>query len=372
VRLVHYYPTARIGSGVTVALWAWAFGIARTGMPVAVLHAGTHVSAVQVIADPTDAAGGADVARVEEHVIPHRGRGRGSMHPVGLRRWLREGDVLVLHEGWVLCNQVAAFEARWAGIPYIVVPHGVYAKDWRGYLRGPLRAREAAERYFLKHARAVHLFFGSEAADLIDLAPNARWFAVPTGMQLPVERWAGGGGYFSWVGRIDPVHKGLDVLVEAVASLPVESRPRIVIRGYDYRGLGAVLRDMVSSRGVAEWVEIRDPVTGREKVRFMQRGDGCVHPSRWESYGLALMESLALGAPCLVSSGAHVAADLQHREAAIVVEPTVTGIADGLVRLQSAGSAMGDRGRQYVRERLAWEVVVPEYLDALKRVRVAQ
>lgn len=366
MRVVNYYPTARVGSGVTIALWSWARALAASGVPVAVLHAGNQAGAQQVIDDPAGAA--RDVDGIEECVIPHRGRGRASMRPVGLRWWLRRGDVLVLHEGWVLSNHVAALEARLVGVPYLVMPHGVYARAWRGYLRAPRRPREIAERYLLEHAGGIHLFFDSEAADVLDLAPAARCFAVPTGMPVPEVRWEGGGGYLSWVGRIDPYHKGLDLLVEAVAILPAEQRPRIIVSGYDYRGLASDLRSLVSSRGVGAWVELRDAIRGDEKCRFMRRADGCVHPSRWESYGLALMENLALGVPCLVSSGAHVASLLSDAQAAIVVRPTAEALAGGLVRLGAEGPCVAPRGRRFVQERLSWDLAVSAYLGAIAEV----
>jgi glycosyltransferase involved in cell wall biosynthesis len=323
------------------------------------MHAGDRAGDEHELDDPA----GADGA-IEEHILAHRGRGRATTFPVGLRRLLRQGDVLVLHEGWTLSNHVAALEARRARIPYLVMPHGVYEHAWLGYLKA-LRPRKVAERAILRGARAVHLFFASEAVDLLALEPGARWFAVPTGMVVPNEQWTGGGGYLSWVGRIDPFHKGLDLLVEAVDSLPPEHRPRIALRGYDYRGGSAALRHLVTSRHLEDWFEIGGVVNGPDRIWFMLRSDGCVHPSRWDSHPLALVESLALGVPCLVSTGAHIAPELVPRNAAIVVRPRPAEIGAGLVRLAEEGPTVGPLGRRFVEERLSWDAIVSSYIDAL-------
>ena len=84
MRIVHYYPTARVGSGVTIALWSWARALAHAGVPVAVLHAGDRPRNKHVLDDPAG-----DSGLIEEHIAPHRGRGRTTTFPVGLHRYLR-------------------------------------------------------------------------------------------------------------------------------------------------------------------------------------------------------------------------------------------------------------------------------------------
>ena len=75
---------------------------------------------------------------------------------------------------------------------------------------GALQHRERSR------AAAVHVFFESEIDDVRTIAPKASFITVPTGFDVPKDEWSGGGGYLSWIGRIDPVHKGLDVLVRAI------------------------------------------------------------------------------------------------------------------------------------------------------------
>ena len=104
---------------------------------------------------------------------------------------------------------------------------------------------------------------------------------------------------------------------------------------------------------------------GRE-AEFLSRADGYVHPSRWESYGIALLENLALGVPCLASSTIHLAADLRRDDAAILATPDARGLADGLVALAAAPPDLGARGRALVERRFAWSTVIPEFLASLE------
>ena len=215
-----------------MALWAWTQALAVAGHEVVVLHAGARLRP-----DPFERfAWMSRNSAVTVRDIPHHGHRRQTLRPVRLERHLERGDLLVLHEGWVLSNLAAARAARRAGVPYVVIPHGVYDPLWLKYLKPPRTLRYELERKFLEQALAIHVFFPSEIQGVTALAPRTSFITVPTGHTASGERWRGGGGYLSWIGRVDPIHKGLDVLVRAVASIPGAERPVIRIHGYDYKG----------------------------------------------------------------------------------------------------------------------------------------
>ena len=107
-------------------------------------------------------------------------------------------------------------------------------------------------------------------------------------------------------------------------------------------------------------------IAGPDKAAFLRLADGYLHPSRWESYGIALLENLALGVPCLASSTIHLAADLRRDDAAILATPDPRGLADGLVALTAAPPDLGARGRALVERRFAWSSIVPGFLSSLE------
>jgi glycosyltransferase involved in cell wall biosynthesis len=361
-RFVHYYPDALSDSGVNVALWGWAAALQRHGCEVLVLHDRPSPTG-RVGTEPFVPAAHRGV---EHRRIAHRGRGRLSRHPVDLARHMRQGDVLILHEGWVTNNLVAAQQATRAGIPYLTCPHGVYEPAWRRYLRPPQAVRAWAERRTLERAAAVHLFFQSESVAALAVAPRARFVVAPTGFEPPEERWRGGGGYLSWVGRYDPTHKGLDILVAALAAMDPVERPVVRLRGYDYRGGLPALRAMVAAHpGLDRWVDVGGPISGTEKRDFLVASDGYLLPSRWESHSVALLEVLALGLPALVSDVLHVAPQLRAHRAAVLAPPEPAGLAEALVALRTA-SDVGDRARQLVESEYAWERIVPVFLERLE------
>ncbi len=363
MRFVSYYPRAVSDkSGVTEALWGWAAALVDAGHEVLVLHAG----GVRRSPDPRHERPG-----LVDEAIPHRGRGRTTHRPIGLERRLRPGDVLVLHEGWVMSNAVAALAARRAGCPYIVVPHGVYEPGIRRMLKPPHRLREIVERTILEHAAAIHVFFDSEVPIIKHLVPRTPPLIVaPIGFDIGEERWTGGGGYLAWMGRYDPMHKGLDVLVGAVAAMKPNERPIIELRGPDFNGGYGRTREQIERLGLGQWIHALGPVAGADKAAFLERSDGYVMPSRWEGYGIALVENLAIGAPCLVSAVIHIAGPLATADAAILAPPTEEGMADGLRSLAAADHvALGGRGREFVRSSFAWPAVAASFIEGVEQLR---
>jgi glycosyltransferase involved in cell wall biosynthesis len=362
-RIVHYYPGAMGNSGVTFALWSWARAQAAAGAEVCVLHAPAETAAGEVAFVSKDRCAG-----LSEQTVPHRGRHRLTHRPVGLDRFLGADDLLVLHEGWVPSNLIAAAAARRAGVPYVVMPHGVYESAWTGYLNGPRWLRNRLERRMLEGAAAVHVFFESEIADIAALAPQARFMVVPTGFEVPGERWTGGGGYLGWVGRVDPVHKGLDTLVGAIAELAPGDRPTLRICGYDYKGGIARLQQLITERQLERWVRLEGPIGGADKTRFLQQADAYVHPSRWECHSIALLENLALGVPCLVSKTIHIAPTLERSGAAILAEPGEAGLAAALSRLTVERTELAPRGRALIGDAFNWATLMPQFHTELGRL----
>jgi glycosyltransferase involved in cell wall biosynthesis len=365
-RIVHYYPDALGDSGVTFALWSWARAQAASGAEVAVLHAPMTAGPRRNVAFVSKECG----AGLTKQSVPHSGSRRLTLRPVGLERFLGREDLLVLHEGWVPSNLIAAAAAARAGVPYIVMPHGVYDHAWTAYLKGPRWVRDHFERRLLERAAGVHVFFDTEAPDIRALAPAARFLTVPTGFELPDDRWAGGGGYLAWIGRIDPTHKGLDMLVRALARLTPRERPALRIRGYDYKGGVARLQQLIAECRLANWVRIEQAVGGADKMRFLQQADGYVHPSRWESHSIALLENLALGVPCLVSRTIHIASTLERSAAAILSPPREHDMALALARLPAQRGRLAEGGRALIGNHFNWDRLMPRFYLALRHLGV--
>lgn len=282
-----------------------------------------------------------------------------------LAQALRGSDVLILNSAWTLHNVAAAAVARRLGVPYIVAPRGAYDPRIR---RRHRLAKDvwwmASERRLLRRSLAVHVFFESERANLERLGYGGKVIVAPNGVDVPSDIcWDGGSERtVLWLGRFDPEHRGLDLLVRALHRTPAMERPRVRLCGPDWRGRKRRVVELVGRLGLEHWVAVGEPIHGREKLELMARSSAFVYPSRWEGFGNSAAEAASVGAPVLVTPYP-LGRFLASRGAAVMAEPTVAGLAAGLMTVLAPNSSdVGARARVVVAERFNWDTVAREWL----------
>jgi glycosyltransferase involved in cell wall biosynthesis len=226
------------------------------------------------------------------------------------------------------------------------------------------------EKPYLQKAAAIHMFFPDERQHLDRLGVTSPVVVAPNGIEAPEGvHWDGGtGGYLLWLGRYDPVHKGLDILLHGLSLLPESKRPQVRLHGRDYHeGLRVVerLRRELNLQGS---VSIGGPVYGDEKWQLMSEAVGFLHPSRWEGSPMAVAEAISIGTPTMVA-GYAMGRFLASREAAILVELTAEGVARGIESLISDDAkAFGQRGAELARRELSWDAVARSWIEQVESI----
>jgi glycosyltransferase involved in cell wall biosynthesis len=137
-------------------------------------------------------------------------------------------------------------------------------------------------------------------------------------------------------------HKNLARLIGALARIPAESRPLLVLPGYP-TWHERELRERAASAGVAADVRFPGWVSGAEVEGLWAIADGFVFPSLYEGFGLPVLEAMARGVPVACSNAAslpEVAGD-----AALLFDPHEgPAITEALLRLLE-DSALRERMR---------------------------
>jgi glycosyltransferase involved in cell wall biosynthesis len=351
MRVLHYYPRALVGDGgITNAVRKLSQAMVTAGAEVVVAHDSGVVPSTRT--------------RVQWVPVQHQGR-TGMRVPVGLERALAGADVLVLHSAWTLHNVRAAAVARKLGVAYVPMPRGAYDPSIVARRRVTKKLWWLAlERQLLARSLAVHVFFEEERAHLTELGYGGPLVVAPNGVEPPEGvSWDGGsGGYLLWMGRFDPEHKGLDLLLHGLALIPEQRRPQLRLHGPDWRGRKPDVVALAVELGLERWVTVGEPIHGDAKWRTLAAALGFVYPSRWEGFGNSVAEATAIGLPTLTTPyplGRFLAA----REGALTTEPTPAGLARGLERLLDEDAAeVGRRGAKVVREELSWDAVARSWL----------
>ena len=351
MRIVQYHPRASGGDGgITNSVRRLSEALARAG-----------AQAIIVSDAETEAP---DFDGVIWRMIEHRRLGR-LLFPVAFDEAIRDADLVVLNSAWTLHNVLAARTARRLGIPYVLAPRGAY--DPHIFRRNRVLKMIwwwTAERRLVSGACAIHVFFSSQGQGLAHLGYMGPVLVAPNGVAVPIPPPSiTTGGYFLYLGRFDPEHKGLDLLVRAVAAAPRGSLPLVRMHGPDWaNGKERVMR-LVDELGVGDRILIGDAVYDDAKWQLLAAASGFIYPSRWEGFGNAAAEACALGVPTVVTPyplGRYLA----DHDAAILADPTVDALLAALTQLNSPkAAAIGQRAARLVRETFTWDSVAQAWID---------
>lgn len=216
-----------------------------------------------------------------------------------------------------------------------------------------------------RHPRALHRLLG--AADLV-VAPSRRFLAdalacfpgarcrgvvIPNGIdpgwwrdRVPGRRGAGErAAPFLVCVAAHYERKGIDVLLRALREVR-GMRPdvRLVLVGDGPRR--GELEALAAELGVAPGVTFagdRRPAVVR---RLLERCAAFVLPTRYESFGIAIVEAMALGRPVVATTAGGIPEIVDHGRTGLLVPPDDPGaLAAALLRVLSDDALAADLGR---------------------------
>jgi glycosyltransferase involved in cell wall biosynthesis len=286
----------------------------------------------------------------------------------------RDTDIVQLHSVFTPPNALLARRLR---APYVVSPHGGYAQAslTRSAARKTLY-KHLVERRVLRRAALRVALTDVEAEELRAFGAAEPIAVIPNGVVPPpavdpstFRRQLGlslGSRLLVFVGRLDIFHKGLDVLLEAVAAAPGWQAALV---GPDDRGGRQWLRRHAAMLGVGPRLSILGPRRGRALHEVFAAADLFALPSRWEGLPLSLLEALSHGTPALVTPAVDRLVGIADAGAGWVAAPDEFGTAlRGLERLEpEEWRRLADRSRTLA-ARYDWAAVARRYEAAYEQV----
>jgi glycosyltransferase involved in cell wall biosynthesis len=267
-----------------------------------------------------------------------------------LWRWLGANahrfDAIVMNGIWTFPGLAVRFAACRARKPYGIFIHGGL-DPWfnRKY---PLKHLKKLLYWPVQHAvlrDAEAVFFTAETER--DLAKTSfrpsKWksVVVPYGINDPEGRRGDsteqieafyrrlpelrGRRYLLFLARIHE-KKGCDLLLQAFAGTAA-SVPEVdlVIAGPDQAGMQAKLQRLAEKLGIAGRVHWPGLLGGDLKWGGIRASDALVLPSHQENLGIAVVESLAVGRPVLISNQVNIWPAIEGDGVGLVDDDTLEG-----------------------------------------------
>jgi glycosyltransferase involved in cell wall biosynthesis len=166
-----------------------------------------------------------------------------------------------------------------------------------------------------------------------------------------------------FLGRLEMAQKGLDILVQAFASIVDTTNCGLLIAGIGPDE--AKLREMARRLGVAERVVFAGHVSPAKRFDLLASAELVAMPSRYETYGLVAAEALAVGTP-VVAFDIPCLRSIVAGAGGVLVPPFDTeayaaALADTL-RDGDLRARLGSAGRKFV-ERFRWDDVAERQRD---------
>jgi len=267
-----------------------------------------------------------------------------------------------------------ARRCRQIGWHYIVTPRGGMTYLAQNIKRTKKRiANFLFFRSYVRHAAAIHALCPREAEEIRALFEIKKIITVPNGvedclLQASEKLSAADLGDFGrecdlmlgFVGRIYMYHKGLDLLLKAMAILKSQSnrfRCKLFVIGpfytkQDERSFCLA----VESLGLRDDVKLLGPKYGEEKLRHFLACDVFVHTSRFEGMPMAVLEAMALGRPCLVTPGTNMA-DVVREGGGWECQPNPESICEAIKSIyekRASLKALGQQSRELMWTRFTW------------------
>lgn len=243
------------------------------------------------------------------------------------------GPYDLLHSHHWMSGVAALPYARAHGIPHVQSYHSVAALPDSPLAQGEppeSPARVPGERLVARESDAVVAVSAAEAHTVIQRcgAPAERVSIVSPGVDHDRFRPLGPGeqgwgelgplprGYVLYAARLQPL-KGTDLAIAAMAHVPPQLRPRLVVAGevsQDFQWYREEIDALVAGLGLAGDVTFVGPQGRDDLARMLRAARIVLVPSHSETFGLIALEAAASGTPVVASAAGGLREAVAHGE----------------------------------------------------------
>ena len=235
------------------------------------------------------------------------------------------------------------------------------------------------ERRILCHAAAVHFTSQAEWDEAKPLGISLRGVVIPLGAQK--EDRSDGRSLLEdyqllpdhqvvlYLSRLDP-KKNLESFLQAFAEVRAQQHDAVlVIAGEGRPDYARSLKQLVQTLGLEPHVIWLGHVGGSQKAAVLAAAQIFVLPSLSENFGLAAVEAMLAGVPCVLGQGVAIAAEALRAGACITVtqEPDLCVLVE-LLSDEPRRTAMGVRAREFAEQEYSLHAMAGRLTALYRRI----
>jgi glycosyltransferase involved in cell wall biosynthesis len=281
-------------------------------------------------------------------------------------------DILHCHSAYPHGYVAAAF-SNLTGVPVVVTPHGPTDIMREDQIRqNPILEKRMAKG--LRTAAGITAISRDILKEILSVGgiPEDKVRIIPNGINLAdfknVEAVSLGYPYIFAMGRM--VHqKGFDHLIRAFVHV-AEKEPNLSLL---LAGEGVLRRDyeqLVRDLNLTERIQFLGLVQGSRKIALMKGAEFFVCPSRFEPFGIVVLEALAAGVPVVANPVGGIVDIVEDRIHGVLVDATVPEqLAEAILSLHDSPEDRLRMGEAALEKSVTydWSAINRQYLEAYQR-----
>lgn len=283
-------------------------------------------------------------------------------------------DLVVFHEVYKTRYLKIIKNLKKSKIPYIIIPHGGLTvesqkKKW-------LKKKAANLLLFNKFINGASAIQCLSQKELETTKFGKKKFIGTNGIDMPKIRkndFNENKINFTYIGRLDPFHKGIDLMIKAIAlkkDMLLTNNCSFNLYGPDRFGWGDEIRKMISENGVENLVQLHSEVSGAKKEDILlDDTDVFIQTSRFEGMPMGILEALSYGLPVLITEGTTLDSYVREYNAGWVTETSAESIAKSFEKVIEEKTRFEKKGQQAIRlveENFEWKKIAKETVEKCK------
>jgi glycosyltransferase involved in cell wall biosynthesis len=354
LRILHvayiYPPELKVADGITNVVFNVTKELARRGHQVSVytsdmldLHGNNSLRANHLVINGVDVYYSRSVWRSKTFIVTP------SMISL-LSKNIGNFDIIHIHDARSFQGISTYLFAKAKNVPYVFQPHGSYLSSMPiSDLPTKRIAKIVLDKFvsgkIVQNASKIIALSQAETREYVDVGISQEKIAIiPNGTDLSEYADLPSKGVFRkkfgiddeklvlYLGRIHRI-KGVDILVRAFANIVEKlDDAKLVVAGPDDGYLGE-LKALIRALKIENKVLISGPLYGKDKLEAYIDADVYVLPSRYETFPMSVLESMACGTPIILTENCGIAEYFRDKTGLVVKTDSPSHLQEALLEM---------------------------------------